>query len=147
MAVATSDALGAFAKLELLVAEYKATLACCREAIERLEDVERRLHDAAGALGISTDSLDLPNDAGTFVPEKGTATPVTLLSEREMLVFTLIGQGATTPQIAEQLAVAVSTVETYRERVKHKLDLATGAALAREAVLWSAANAMGGDNA
>lgn len=145
MAVATSKNKKAFAKFEILVAEYKATLACCREAIGRLEDVERRLHDAAATVGITTDSLDLPNEIGgalqAVVPAEGSnAKLVKLLSERELLVFTLIGRGLTTHEIAEQLSVTASTVETFRDRVKHKLNLPSGAALVREAVLWVGCN-------
>jgi DNA-binding NarL/FixJ family response regulator len=70
--------------------------------------------------------------------------PVTLLdkqlSGRELQIFTLIGQGRTTPQIANELHLAVSTVETYRERLKTKLDLGSGAELTRHAILWATSN-------
>jgi DNA-binding NarL/FixJ family response regulator len=58
------------------------------------------------------------------------------LSGRELQIFTLIGQGRTTHQIADSLKLAVSTVETYRERLKSKLKLASGAELTRHAILW-----------
>jgi DNA-binding NarL/FixJ family response regulator len=58
------------------------------------------------------------------------------LSGRELEVFTLLGGGLTSPQIAERLALATSTVETYRERLKDKLELKTGAELNRAAILW-----------
>jgi DNA-binding NarL/FixJ family response regulator len=58
------------------------------------------------------------------------------LSGRELQIFTLIGQGRTTHQIADELKLAVSTVETYRERLKSKLKLASGAELTRHAILW-----------
>jgi DNA-binding NarL/FixJ family response regulator len=58
------------------------------------------------------------------------------LSTRELQIFSLIGQGETTQKIAQQLNLAPSTVETYRERIKTKLNLANGAELTRRAILW-----------
>ena len=45
------------------------------------------------------------------------------LSDREMEVLQLIGQGRATYQIAEDLQVSVKTIETYRARIKEKLGL------------------------
>jgi len=59
-----------------------------------------------------------------------------LLSDRELEVFTLIGQGRTTHEIAAELSLAVSTIETYRERLKSKLKLASGSELTKHAILW-----------
>jgi DNA-binding NarL/FixJ family response regulator len=61
---------------------------------------------------------------------------VSNLSGRELQIFTLIGQGRNTHQISNELKLAVSTVETYRERLKTKLNLASGAELTRHAILW-----------
>jgi DNA-binding NarL/FixJ family response regulator len=58
------------------------------------------------------------------------------LSGRELVILSLIGQGMSTNKIAEELHLAISTVETYRERIKTKLGLASGAELIRHAVLW-----------
>lgn len=58
------------------------------------------------------------------------------LTDRELEVFTLIGQGLMNAQIAEQLHLSTRTVETYRERLKTKLDLETSAQLNRSAVQW-----------
>ncbi len=58
------------------------------------------------------------------------------LSDRELEVFTQIGKGMTTGQIAAAMHVSVKTVETYRERMKTKLGVATGAELVRRAVQW-----------
>jgi DNA-binding NarL/FixJ family response regulator len=59
------------------------------------------------------------------------------LSSRELQILTLIGQGRTTRQIADELKLVVSTVETYRERLKTKMGLSTGSELTRHAILWS----------
>jgi len=58
------------------------------------------------------------------------------LSDRELEVFGLIGQGLSTSKIAERLHLSVKTVETHREKIKRKLQLATGGELVRHAVQW-----------
>lgn len=62
---------------------------------------------------------------------------VELLSDRELSVFELIGQGLTTRQIAEKLFLSHKTVETHRERIKKKLGLENSAALVKHAVEWT----------
>lgn len=64
-------------------------------------------------------------------------SPIGALSNRELEVFTLIGQGLTTEQIAAQLHLSRNTIGTYRERLKTKLDAPNGAALNRMAVNWT----------
>lgn len=59
------------------------------------------------------------------------------LSDRELEVFELIGQGLTTREIAKKLHLSIKTIETYRENVKAKLDLKTGGELTRHAVQWA----------
>lgn len=63
-------------------------------------------------------------------------SPIETLSDRELEVFRFIGQGLTTREIADKLHVTSSTVDTYRERLKTKLDLKRGAELVREATQW-----------
>jgi len=58
------------------------------------------------------------------------------LSDRELEVFHLLGQGKSTSQIAEQLHVSLKTVQAYCVRAKQKLGLTTAMELAREAILW-----------
>lgn len=67
-------------------------------------------------------------------------SPVTTLGNRELEVFQFIGQGKGTREIASLLNLSVKTVETYRERLKKKLNLSSGANLARQAVLWVESN-------
>jgi len=55
------------------------------------------------------------------------------LSNRELEVFQLIGNGFTTAQIASNLHLSVKTIETHRQRIKVKLNLTNTAELAREA--------------
>lgn len=58
------------------------------------------------------------------------------LSERELQVFELIGLGRSTHQIGEALHIDISTVETYRSRIKEKLRLRDGSELLQTAIRW-----------
>ena len=63
-------------------------------------------------------------------------TGVARLTDRELEIFRLIGGGAPTREIAEQLHLGRATVETYRRRIKTKLRLQSGSKLSHEAFLW-----------
>jgi DNA-binding NarL/FixJ family response regulator len=63
-------------------------------------------------------------------------SPVESLSNRELDVFRLIGQGVKTADIAAQLHLSVKTVETYRDRLRKKLGLLHGTQLAQHATQW-----------
>ncbi|HRK31416.1 MAG TPA: response regulator transcription factor [Tepidisphaeraceae bacterium] len=66
-----------------------------------------------------------------------TASPIDKLSDRELEVLELLGQGSSTSQIADKLCLSVKTIETYREHLKQKLDLGNGQELLRYAIEWS----------
>ncbi len=63
-------------------------------------------------------------------------TPIERLSDRELEVFRLIGEGHGTRQIAEMLNLSIKTIETYRAHIKEKLSIKSAAELARSAVSW-----------
>jgi DNA-binding NarL/FixJ family response regulator len=63
-------------------------------------------------------------------------SPLDVLADRELEVFRLIGEGVKTAEIAERLHLSVKTVETYRDRIRQKLDLSDGTALAHYATQW-----------
>jgi DNA-binding NarL/FixJ family response regulator len=58
------------------------------------------------------------------------------LSDREMHIFQLVGSGMGTTEIAHLLQLSVKTIESHRENIKHKLQLATGTQLRERAVRW-----------
>ena len=58
------------------------------------------------------------------------------LSDRELEVFELIGQGLGTRQIAERLHLSMKTIETHRSHIKRKLKLKDGYELVQRAVQW-----------
>lgn len=65
-----------------------------------------------------------------------TPSPVELLTDRELEVFTLIGQARETKEISHRLAMSAKTVEAHRANIKRKLRLKSGPELTRHAVLW-----------
>jgi DNA-binding NarL/FixJ family response regulator len=58
------------------------------------------------------------------------------LSDREMEVFQLIGNGHSTRQIATRLNLSTKTIDSYREHLKIKLSLTTGSDLVQHAIQW-----------
>jgi DNA-binding NarL/FixJ family response regulator len=73
------------------------------------------------------------------VGESGTPvgpSPIDTLSDRDLEVLRLIGQGQKTHVIASQMHLSAKTVETYRDRIRTKLGLSTGLELGRYAFLW-----------
>jgi len=64
------------------------------------------------------------------------ASPIERLTDREMEVFELLGEGLTSRQIATRLQLSPKTVETHREHIKDKLDLKNGTELTKHALQW-----------
>lgn len=69
-------------------------------------------------------------------PDAG-ASAIERLSDRELEVFRMIGQGFGTRQIAERLHLSIKTIETYREHIKEKLNLADASELLQYAIQWT----------
>ena len=68
--------------------------------------------------------------------EAAAARPIDRLTDRELAVFELIGEGRTTREIGSRLHVGLTTVDTYRARIKEKLSLENAAQLHAEASRW-----------
>ncbi len=64
------------------------------------------------------------------------AEPIDRLADRELEVFDLIGRGKTTREIASQLGLGVTTVDTYKTRIREKLNLENSSRLRFEASRW-----------
>ena len=74
---------------------------------------------------------------GAAVGRKAPAqSPVEVLSDRELEVFELTGRGLPTREISERLHLSVKTVESFRARIKTKLNLGSGTELLQHAVQW-----------
>jgi DNA-binding NarL/FixJ family response regulator len=70
-------------------------------------------------------------------PGEEGASPVDRLSDRELEVFRLIGEGYGTREMAEKLYLSVKTIETYRAHIKEKLNLQDANQLLRAAIRWA----------
>jgi DNA-binding NarL/FixJ family response regulator len=64
---------------------------------------------------------------------------VSQLTDRELEIFELIGRGRTTREISGRLHLGMSTVDTYRARIKAKLNLENASQLSHEAIRWVSA--------
>ena len=64
-------------------------------------------------------------------------SPIAELSDRELEVFRLIGEGHGTRMIADELHLSVKTVESYQAHIKEKLALKNGRELVQRAIQWS----------
>jgi len=65
-----------------------------------------------------------------------TKTPIEQLTDRELEIFRMIGEGLTTSAIASQLFLSTHTIDTHRENIKRKLAVSNAAELSRTAVQW-----------
>ena len=106
-----------------------------RETTRKVVDAIRRLLE--GKLYISEKVAELI--AGRFVTGKRSEgkSVIEMLSDRELEVFEMLGQGQGTRQIAEKLRVSVKTVQAYCARMKEKLNLDSATELLREAIRWN----------
>lgn len=67
---------------------------------------------------------------------KDTRTSVERLSDRELQVYSFIGSGLSTQEVAEKLCLSVKTIQTYREHIKRKLGLRNATDLVHHATHW-----------
>jgi DNA-binding NarL/FixJ family response regulator len=66
-------------------------------------------------------------------------SPIADLTDRELEVFRLIGEGHGTRQIADELHISVKTVESYQSHIKEKLSLKNARELVQRAIQWTVA--------
>lgn len=123
---------------ESLFAE-RAIRAGAQGYVNKHEDTDRliqALRDIrAGRIALSEKMTDrLLNRVAGRHDDGG--SPLDRLTDRELEVFRLIGEAMTTREIAARLELSRKTVETYRENIKAKLNLANAAELTRHAVQW-----------
>jgi DNA-binding NarL/FixJ family response regulator len=69
-------------------------------------------------------------------PKTAGASPVERLSDRELEIFRLLGQGRTTSEIAEDLHLSLKTVQAYCARAKEKFGVSSLGELLRAAIRW-----------
>ncbi len=74
-----------------------------------------------------------------YIGSRGVGRPASVadLTDRELEVFRLIGEGHSTRRIAEELHISVKTVESYQAHIKEKLSLRSARELVQHAIQWS----------
>lgn len=75
-----------------------------------------------------------------YIGSRGSSGPSSVadLTNRELEVFRLIGEGHSTRRIAEDLHISVKTVESYQAHIKEKLSLRSARELVQHAIQWNA---------
>lgn len=102
-----------------------------QEVIGKLMEAVRRV--LAGHIYIS-DSLSSALVRRALTGREHGGAGFEMLTDRELEIFQLIGQGLANGKIAEKLCLSVKTVETHREHIKSKLGLKSGGELLRYAI-------------
>lgn len=74
----------------------------------------------------------------------GFNSPLAGLSDRELEVFRLIGEGHGTREIAEELQLRVKTVDSYQAHIKKKMSLKNSRELVQRAIQWAIGNEASG---
>jgi DNA-binding NarL/FixJ family response regulator len=105
-----------------------------RESSKRIIAAIREVRD--GRLFLSWQAASLFAERFVGTKQGVVEAPVESLSDRELQVFALIGQGLPTRDIAGSLNVSVKTVQAYCARIKQKLHISSATELLREAVRW-----------
>src|SRR5215472_5694498 len=63
-------------------------------------------------------------------------SPIEQLSDRELEVFQMMGEGKPTRQIAEELNLTIPTIHSFRNRIKEKLELKNSTEMMLHAMQW-----------
>ena len=128
---------------------------------------ERALRAGASGYLMKSDSTDAlvdaircAHDGGVYLSEKmtsrvlgkigrgrsdGPSFPIDELTDREMTVFQMLGNGYSIEEIQDRLSLARKTIETYRRRAKNKLGFDTVSELLQYAVQWTYGQGTDGD--
>ena len=65
------------------------------------------------------------------------SSPIVNLTDRELEIFRLIGEGHSTRQIADELHLSVKTIESHQAHIKEKLALRNARELVQHAIEWT----------
>ncbi len=105
-----------------------------RESITKVIDAVRCVHRGEMYMSVELEKRLLQRSV-RGVPLD--CNPIETLTNRELEVFEMIGEGLNTRQISRKLGLSPRTIETHRVKIKKKLNLANGAELSRRAYLWA----------
>lgn len=106
-----------------------------QEATEKVLVAIRRIMQGEVYLSDRLTSTILQQYVRGAPPAKG--SPLLNLTDRELEVFRLIGEGHGTRQIADELHLSVKTIESYQAHIKEKLALRNARELVQHAIEWT----------
>lgn len=119
----------------VLKAGAKGYISKNEAASEVMEAIRRVVGGGIYVSGRVTERmLERVSNTGGGAVAKG----VSALTDREIEVFQLVGHGRNSREIAQQLNLGETTVETYRARIKEKLEIRNAAELYQRAAQWVA---------
>jgi DNA-binding NarL/FixJ family response regulator len=104
------------------------------EASDKVMSAIRKVVGGEIYLSEQMTSRLLKNLTGGKVSDTGPA--VNRLTDRELEVFQLIGKGKTAREIAQTLNLGMTTIDTYKARIKEKLNIRNATELIHEASDW-----------
>jgi len=104
------------------------------EAVDDIITAVRKV--AGGEIYLSSKMQSRMLEIMTSGRNAANLNPIDILSDRELEVFQMIGNGVKTRIIAEQLKLSVKTIETYKSHLKIKLQLKDSVELIQRAVEW-----------
>jgi len=110
-----------------------------RETTRKVVDAIRRVLD--GKLYVSSNVAEALAEKSVTGKTATGRNAIELLSDRELEVFEMLGQGLGTRQIADNLKVSIKTVQVYCARMKEKMNVGSATELLREAIRWNEAKA------
>ena len=108
-----------------------------KEPLDELVLGVRAVHNEEVYLSDTMTSRILNKVAGGDSSDPG--FPIDALTDRELAVFRMLGEGRTVDEIQKRLNIARKTVEAYRRRAKEKLGLESVSELLQCAVQWARA--------
>ena len=106
-----------------------------QEATKKVVDAIRRILRGEIYVSEKLSSALVQRVAGSKPTSGG--SPVDVLTDRELEVFQLLGQGLAVREVAERLFVSAKTVEAHREHIKQKLNFKTSSELLRFAIQYT----------
>lgn len=101
------------------------------KVINAIEDVLR------GSIYLHSDVASHIVQRRTHSADRRPERPEEILSDRELEVFTLLGKGFSSKEIADQLCLSPKTVDSHRDHIKKKLGVSKNSVLIQRAVAWT----------
>jgi DNA-binding NarL/FixJ family response regulator len=104
-----------------------------QEAPQILEAVRTVL---AGKIYLSVEMTSFLLKGFIATGSRNPSNPIERLSDRELQILSLIGRGRSTRDIAKMLDLGIATVDTYRARIKDKMNFRNATDLLHFAIRW-----------